>query len=95
LYSTIKIKQIKYGTIEKLIDSFTNENGELDSNITNTFLATYRTFTITKEVLGILFKKLVVPLSFSLIKTISIYRYSRIFPASLDMTEEIRVSHLK
>jgi ral guanine nucleotide dissociation stimulator-like 1 len=62
LYSTIKIKQIKCGTIEKLIDNFTNENGELDSNITNTFLATYRTFTNTEDVLGILFKKLVVPL---------------------------------
>ena len=78
VYSKIKIKQIKFATIEKLVDSFTNENGELDSNTTNTFLATYRTFTTTKNFLEILFQK-----------------YSRIFPASLDMTEEIRVSYLK
>ncbi len=57
VYSKIKIKQIKFGTIEKLVDCFTNDIGELDSNTTNTFLATYRTFTTIKNVLEVLFKK--------------------------------------
>ena len=54
------------------------ETGELDSNLVQTFLATYRTFTDTSTV----------------IKTLR-QRYEKILPASLEMTEDVRLEHLK
>jgi hypothetical protein len=78
VYTRIKTKQIKYGTIDKIIDHFTNLNGDLDSNIVNTFLATYRTFIDTKLFIQLLLNK-----------------YDNIIPASLDITEEIRINYVK
>lgn len=55
VYSRVKTKQLKYATLEKFIENFTTEEkGELDSNLVQTFLATYRTFTDTQTVLRLL-----------------------------------------
>ena len=79
VYSRVKIKQLKYATLDKFIQHLTNEDtGEIDSNLVQTFLATYRTFTDTPTVI----RKLRA-------------RYEEILPASLEMTEDVRLEHLK
>ena len=61
------------------LEHLTNEEtGELDSNLVQTFLATYRTFTDPITVVKQLRK-----------------RYEKILPASLEMTEDVRIAHLK
>lgn len=56
-WETIRIKFIKAGTIEKLVHSLATDNGELESTFVNIFLATYRTFASTHEVLSILIER--------------------------------------
>ena len=79
IYTRVKIRQLKYATLPKLIEHLTNEEtGFLDMNLMQVFLVTYRTFTDTVTALR-------------LIRT----RYEQILPASLEMTEDVRVEHLK
>lgn len=55
VYSRVKIRQLKFATLAKFIEKLINdETGELDSNLVQTFLATYRTFTDTQTVLNLL-----------------------------------------
>lgn len=79
VYSRVKIKQLKYASLTRFIEHLTNsDTGELDSNLVQTFLATFRTFSDAKTVL-------------KQIRT----RYEQILPASLEMTEDVRLEHLK
>jgi len=48
LYSTIKVYQLKAGTLEKIVEYLTNENGDLDTTHMNILFSTYRTFTSPK-----------------------------------------------
>ena len=50
-WETVRVRFLKAGTLEKLIESLTNDAGELESSFVNVFLATYRTFTTTNKVL--------------------------------------------
>lgn len=53
VYTRIKIKQLRYASLSKFMEHLVNaETGEIDSNLVQTFLATYRTFTDTKTVLS-------------------------------------------
>ncbi|XP_062586095.1 ral guanine nucleotide dissociation stimulator-like 1 isoform X4 [Saccostrea cucullata] len=57
MWETQKIRVIKAGTLEKLVESLVTAKGELDSTYVNIFLATYRTFASPKQVLEILIKR--------------------------------------
>ncbi|CAF4539058.1 unnamed protein product [Rotaria sp. Silwood1] len=48
LYSTIKIYQLKAGTIEKIVEYLTNKHGDLDTTHMHILFATYRIYTNTK-----------------------------------------------
>lgn len=53
VYTRVKIKQLRYASLTKFIEHLVNSNtGEIDSNLVQTFLATYRTFSDTKTVLN-------------------------------------------
>ncbi len=79
IYTRVKLRQLKYCTLPKLIMHLTNEEtGSLDLNLVKIFLVTYRTFTDTVTALNMLRA-----------------RYEEILPASLEMTEDVRLEHLK
>ncbi|KAG1673527.1 Ral guanine nucleotide dissociation stimulator-like 1 [Nymphon striatum] len=50
-WETVKLRLIKGGTIEKLIDSLASENGELDTSFLTIFMSTFRTFASVSQVL--------------------------------------------
>ncbi|CAF0979697.1 unnamed protein product, partial [Brachionus calyciflorus] len=53
VYTRVKIKQLRYASLAKFIENLINsDTGEMDSNLVQTFLATYRTFSDTKTVLS-------------------------------------------
>lgn len=54
LYSTIKVYQLKAGTLEKIIECLTNENGALDSTHMHILFSTYRTYTDTQTLIDAL-----------------------------------------
>lgn len=54
MWETQKIRVIKAGTLEKLVESLVTIKGELDSTYVNVFLATFRTFATPKQVLDLL-----------------------------------------
>lgn len=55
VYSRVKIRQLKYASLAKFVEHFTSdETGELDSSLVQTFLATYRTFTDAATVIAML-----------------------------------------
>ncbi|CAF1014687.1 unnamed protein product [Didymodactylos carnosus] len=45
LYHTVKVVQLKAGTLAKIVEYLTNDRGELDSTHMHTLFATYRSFT--------------------------------------------------
>ena len=45
---------LKAGTLERLIESLASDSGELESTFVNVFLATYRTFASTRQVLNLM-----------------------------------------
>ncbi|UJR28280.1 hypothetical protein I4U23_009528 [Adineta vaga] len=51
LYSTIKIYQLKAGTLEKIIEYLANGDGELDTTHMHILFSTYRTFTNTRTLI--------------------------------------------
>ncbi|KAL4219215.1 Ral guanine nucleotide dissociation stimulator-like 1 [Mactra antiquata] len=53
MWETQKFRVIKAGTLEKLVE-YLYIKGEMDSTYTNVFLATYRTFSSTEEVMDLL-----------------------------------------
>ncbi|XP_044001145.1 ral guanine nucleotide dissociation stimulator isoform X2 [Aphidius gifuensis] len=56
-WETVRVRFLKAGTVEKLVESLANDDGELESTYINVFLATYRAFTTPKEVLELLLKR--------------------------------------
>jgi hypothetical protein len=48
LYSTIKVYQLKAGTLEKIVEYLTNDTGELDTTHMHILFSTYRSFTNTR-----------------------------------------------
>ncbi|XP_035828433.1 ral guanine nucleotide dissociation stimulator-like 1 isoform X2 [Aplysia californica] len=59
MWETHKVRVIKAGTLEKLVESLTNTRGEMDSSHVNIFLATYRTFATPQQVLETLIERYV------------------------------------
>ncbi|GBL74621.1 Ral guanine nucleotide dissociation stimulator-like 1 [Araneus ventricosus] len=56
-WETIRLKMIKAGTLEKLVESLATDTGELDSTYMNIFLSTYRSFASPNQVLSILLNR--------------------------------------
>ncbi|XP_050530881.1 ral guanine nucleotide dissociation stimulator isoform X2 [Daktulosphaira vitifoliae] len=56
-WETVRVKFIKAGTIEKLVNSLASDDGELESTFMNIFLATYRTFSSPHHVLSLLIER--------------------------------------
>ncbi len=54
LYSTIKVYQLKAGTLEKIVEHLTNDDGELDTTHMHILFSTYRTFTNTRVLIDTL-----------------------------------------
>ncbi|XP_064616076.1 ral guanine nucleotide dissociation stimulator-like 1 isoform X2 [Liolophura sinensis] len=52
MWETQKVRTIRAGTLEKLVESFSTASGEMDSAYVNVFLATYRTFASANQVLA-------------------------------------------
>ena len=57
MWETQKIRVIKAGNLEKLVESLVTLKGELDSTYVNVFLATFRTFASPKQVLDLLINR--------------------------------------
>ena len=50
-WETVRVRFVKAGTLEKLVESLASDTGELESTYINVFLATYRTFVSTHDLL--------------------------------------------
>lgn len=48
---------VKAGTLKKLVEALATDDGELETTYINVFLATYRSFSNTKEVLKLLLQR--------------------------------------
>ncbi|XP_046676301.1 ral guanine nucleotide dissociation stimulator-like 1 isoform X2 [Homalodisca vitripennis] len=53
-WETVKVRFIKAGSLQRLVESLATDDGELESTYINVFLATYRTFATAKQVLSLL-----------------------------------------
>jgi len=53
-WETVRVRFLKAGTVQRLVESLANDDGELESTYINVFLATYRAFTSPREVLELL-----------------------------------------
>lgn len=54
-WETVRVRFVKAATIEKLVEALSTDDGELDSStFVNVFLATYRTFATTEQVISLL-----------------------------------------
>ncbi|XP_067137082.1 ral guanine nucleotide dissociation stimulator-like 1 isoform X1 [Centruroides vittatus] len=53
-WETVRVRLIKAGTLEKLVESLANDSGELESTYINIFFATYRSFATPRQVLMLL-----------------------------------------
>lgn len=56
-WETVRIKVIKAGTLDKLIESLASDTGELESTYMNIFFSTYRSFASPNQVLTILLNR--------------------------------------
>lgn len=46
-----EVRVIRYGTVQRLVEALASDTGDLDSSYVNTFLETYRTFSLTPDVM--------------------------------------------
>ena len=53
-WETVRVRFLKAGTLERLVESLSSDTGELESTYINVFLNTYRTFASGKQVLNLL-----------------------------------------
>ncbi|XP_049815451.1 ral guanine nucleotide dissociation stimulator-like 1 [Schistocerca nitens] len=53
-WETVRVRFVKAGTLEKLVESLATDDGELESTYINVFLTTYRTFASARQVLTLL-----------------------------------------
>lgn len=53
-WETVRVRFLKAGTLERLVESLASDTGELESTFVNVFLATYRTFSTTSQVLNLI-----------------------------------------
>lgn len=57
-WETVRVWFLKAGSLEKLVESLSStETGELESTFVNVFLATYRTFATSAQVLNLILER--------------------------------------
>ncbi|CAH0557523.1 unnamed protein product [Brassicogethes aeneus] len=56
-WETVRVRFVKAGTLRKLVEALSTDDGELETTYINVFLATYRSFSTPKEVLKLLLKR--------------------------------------
>ena len=85
LYSTIKIYQLKAGTLAKIVEYLTNENGELDSTHMHILFSTYRSYTNPRTLVETLIERYraVLPASLDMTEDIrqKTLKYEHLFEA--------------
>ena len=57
LYETCKVRTVKAGTLEKLVEHLVLAFRDSDLSYVTVFLCTYQAFTTTQQVLDLLFKR--------------------------------------
>lgn len=53
----MRVRFVKAGTLKKLVEALSTDDGELETTYINVFLATYRSFSNPKEVLKLLLQR--------------------------------------
>ena len=56
-WETVRVRFVKAGTLKKLVEALSTDDGELETTYINVFLATYRSFSSPKEVLNLLLQR--------------------------------------
>ncbi|XP_074030164.1 ral guanine nucleotide dissociation stimulator-like isoform X2 [Leptinotarsa decemlineata] len=56
-WETVRVRFVKAGTLKKLVEALSTDDGELETTYINVFLATYRSFSSPKEVLKLLLQR--------------------------------------
>lgn len=56
-WETVRVRFVKAGTLKKLVAALATDDGELESTYVNVFLATYRSFSTSKQVLDLLLER--------------------------------------
>lgn len=56
-WETVRVRFVKAGTLQKLVEALATDDGELETTYINVFLATYRSFSTPKEVLKLLLQR--------------------------------------
>ncbi|XP_065226724.1 ral guanine nucleotide dissociation stimulator-like 1 isoform X2 [Planococcus citri] len=56
-WETVRVKFVKAGTLEKLVECLTGDDYELESTYINVFFATYRTFTSPHKLLALMLER--------------------------------------
>ncbi|XP_066147548.1 ral guanine nucleotide dissociation stimulator-like 1 isoform X2 [Euwallacea fornicatus] len=56
-WETVRVRFVKAGTLKKLVEALSTDDGELETTYINVFLATYRSFSTPKEVLTLLLRR--------------------------------------
>ncbi|KAK9869539.1 hypothetical protein WA026_003295 [Henosepilachna vigintioctopunctata] len=56
-WETVRVRFVKAGTLKKLVEALSTDDGELETTYINVFLATYRSFSSPREVLKLLLRR--------------------------------------
>ncbi|CAG4944152.1 unnamed protein product [Colias eurytheme] len=56
-WETVRVRFVKAGTVERLVEALATDDGELESTYVNVFLATYRSFAECGKVLDLLLRR--------------------------------------
>ncbi|XP_072936910.1 ral guanine nucleotide dissociation stimulator-like 1 isoform X2 [Epargyreus clarus] len=56
-WETVRVRFVKAGTVERLVEALATDDGELESTYVNVFLATYRSFAECGRVLDLLLRR--------------------------------------
>lgn len=56
-WETVRVRFVKAGTLKRLVEALSTDDGELETTYINVFLATYRSFSTAREVLKLLLER--------------------------------------
>ncbi|XP_055314238.1 ral guanine nucleotide dissociation stimulator-like 1 isoform X3 [Sitodiplosis mosellana] len=56
-WETVRVRFVKAATLTRLVEALSTDDGELESTFVNVFLATYRTFARTEQVIELLLQR--------------------------------------
>lgn len=56
-WETVRVRFVKAATLPRLVEALSTDDGELESTFVNVFLATYRTFSNTEQIVDLLLQR--------------------------------------